>query len=59
MYKRKTIDLWIVQGNYGQGWEDVTSSESYKEARQDLKDYIENDKFFSYRLILKRVKKEE
>lgn len=59
MYKRKTIDLWIVQGNYGQGWEDVTSSESYKEARQDLKDYIENDKIFSYRLILKRVKKEE
>lgn len=59
MYKRKTIDLWIVQGNYGQGWKDVTSSESYKEARQDLKDYIENDKIFSYRLILKRVKKEE
>lgn len=57
MYKRKTIDVWIVQGNYGQGWEDVTSSESYKEARQDLKDYKENDKNYLYRLILKRIKK--
>lgn len=57
MYIRKTIDMWIVQGNYGEGWEDVTSSENYKEARQDLKDYRENDKIYSYRLILKRVKK--
>lgn len=58
MYIRKTIDLWIVQGNYGEGWEDLTTSEEYKEACSDFKDYKENEPQYRHRLIIKRVKKE-
>ena len=36
----KYLYLWVVQGNYsGHGWEDLAESESYKEARYNLKEY--------------------
>ena len=35
--------LWIVQGHYGHGWEDLTASEDYKEARANLREYHENE----------------
>jgi hypothetical protein len=44
----------IVQGNYGQGWEDVTAEESYSEARQRLKEYNENESY-PHRIITRRV----
>jgi hypothetical protein len=31
-YTRKTRDTWDVQGDYGQGWETVTGSDSRREA---------------------------
>ena len=40
---QKTIKLYVTQVNYGDGWEDVTQSETWSEARQDIKDYREND----------------
>lgn len=55
-YKRKTTDLWIVQGYYpGTGWEDLTASYSRKEMRDDLKAYRENAPG-TYRLIKTREK---
>ena len=39
----KTELLHVVQGNYGHGWEDLTASSDYAEARRDLKSYREND----------------
>lgn len=39
----KTELLHVVQGNYGHGWEDLTASADYKEARADLKAYRDND----------------
>lgn len=39
----KTELLHVVQGNYGHGWEDLTASTDYAEARRDLKSYREND----------------
>lgn len=39
----KTELLYVVQGNYGQGWEDLTASTDYSEARRDLKSYRDND----------------
>ena len=39
----KTELLHVVQGNYGHGWEDLTASADYAEARRDLKLYREND----------------
>ena len=39
----KTELLYVVQGNYGHGWEDLTASTDYKEARELLRDYRQND----------------
>ena len=36
----KYLYLYVVQGNYGSyGWEDLAESESYQEARYNLKEY--------------------
>jgi hypothetical protein len=39
----KTELLHVVQGNYGHGWEDLTASADYSEARENLRDYRKND----------------
>jgi hypothetical protein len=55
-YTRKTKDEYAIQGNYGTRWEDVTVDETYKEARQSLKDYNDNEPQYPHRLIKRRVK---
>ena len=42
--ERTTKDVYVVQGNYGQGWEDVFESEDRKDAKDRLKEYNENEK---------------
>jgi hypothetical protein len=56
MRKNKYQYLHILQGNYGygHGWEDLCTSESYREVRQNLKEYRENEGG-NYRLIERRV----
>lgn len=56
----KTKEVFVVQEytGYGNGWEDVceypdNSSESWKEAKQDVKDYKDNG--YSARIIRRRV----
>lgn len=46
--------LHVVQGHYGCGWEDLTASEVYKEAKADLRAYRENDPAPT-RIIRRRV----
>ena len=50
----KYLYLYILQGFYALGWEDLTASESFQEAKQDKKDYVENERG-SYRIIKRRV----
>lgn len=52
MYQRKTRDLWAIQGYYGSqyGWEDVTVEESFKDAREMLKCYNENEPDIPHRI---------
>ena len=38
-YTRKTKDEYIIQGYYGQGWEDVTAEDTRTEAKTRLKEY--------------------
>jgi aspartate aminotransferase-like enzyme len=38
----RTRTLFVVQGNYGQGWEDLTASYTRKEAWADLTAYRQN-----------------
>lgn len=46
--------LYVVQGHYGQGWEDLTASEDRTEARQNLKDYRASEPA-AHRMITRRV----
>lgn len=55
---RKTRDEFTVQGNYGHGWEDLTSEDSRKEGRARLREYRENENY-PFRLICRRVRIEQ
>ncbi len=55
-YKRLTQDEYIVQGNYGQGWEDLTAENTYKEIKDRLKEYNENEREYPHRWIKRRIK---
>ena len=52
----KTRLIFVVQGNYGygHGWEDVTAADTYKEARQNLREYRDNERGVPFRLIRRR-----
>lgn len=59
MYERKTADVWILEGNYGCGWEYILEESTREEGIERLREYRENQPQFPVRLIKKRVKKEE
>lgn len=54
----KYVYLNVVQGNYGQGWEDVTAETERSEARARLREYRENEPQYSHRLIRRRERRE-
>ena len=49
-YTRKTKDIWVVEGDYGYGWEYLTGSETRKEAKNDYEAYLLNEPNASHRL---------
>jgi hypothetical protein len=51
--------LFVIQGNYGYGWDDLTQSEDYREARADLRSYRENETRTPHRLIKRRELNED
>ena len=55
MQKNKYQYLHVLQGNYGygHGWEALCASESYREVRQNLREYRENEGG-NYRMIERR-----
>ena len=57
-YKRKTQDLWDIEGYYSRetGWECVTSEEDWKEARERVKEYRENEPGIPFRVTLHRYR---
>lgn len=42
MYIRKTRDIFVIEQNWGYGWEEVSTYTDRMEARKDLKAYREN-----------------
>lgn len=43
MYKRKTIDYYVIEGFYkGCGWDIECYCDDWKDARERLKDYRDN-----------------
>ena len=55
-YKRKTRDVFVIQGYYtsGYGWEDVVEEDSRKAGREQLRAYRQNAP-----MIVRREKIEE
>lgn len=49
---------WVLQGNYGYGWDDLVTYDNKEEAERDYKDYRENEPEYTHR-IRKRLIKEE
>lgn len=45
--------LWVLQGQYGFGWEDLTASEVYREVRANLREYMSNEGG-RYRIVKRR-----
>lgn len=60
MYKRKTQDEFILLGDYGQGFEELTAESTRLEIRQRLKEYRENDPYSrGFKIVKKRIKIEQ
>jgi hypothetical protein len=53
---RTTIDEYDVEGNYGQGYEVVTSEATLYLARQQVKTYQENEPGISFKIVHRRKK---
>ena len=53
-YQRKTSDVFVIESNYGYGWEETTASDARREAIEDLKAYRLNQPEYSHRLIKRR-----
>ena len=58
MYIRKTEDEYQIHGNYGygHGFEEVTCETSWKDAKEQLKCYRENEPGIPFKIVKKRVK---
>lgn len=56
--KNKWITMIVLQGNYGQGWEDLCQSVNWREVHDDLKAYRGNEQGY-YRIIRRRVLNED
>jgi hypothetical protein len=56
MKTNKYLYLYVVQGYYTKsyGWEDITQSENYIEARNDIRAYRENERGYMFRMIHRR-----
>ncbi len=56
--QRKTSDEYTIQGYYSGSWEDVTTEETSKGAKDRIKEYRANEAGVSFRMIKRRVKNE-
>ena len=45
----------VIQSNHGYGWEDVHAEEDKNQARRSLREYRDNDRAASHRLVTRRV----
>jgi hypothetical protein len=50
----KYVVVYILQGNYGDGWTDLTGCDNRKEIRADRKDYDANE-HYPHRIIRRRI----
>lgn len=46
--------LYVIQGNYGYGWDDVDQTENHREMHINFCLYRENEPQYSHRVIRRR-----
>lgn len=51
--------LWIVQGNWSEGWEDLTAHELIADAIVDRDAYRNEDRLGAFKIIKRRQKEGE
>ncbi len=51
--QRKTRDVFVIQGHYGCGWEDVCEEDTRRLGREQLKCYNDNEPN-AHRLVTRR-----
>jgi hypothetical protein len=54
-YQRKTEDEYQIHQKTEEGWEEVCAESTWKEARQTLKEYRENQPEYPVKSVKKRV----
>lgn len=54
-YQRKTKDVYIIQGNYGHGWEDENTEDTRADGKRSLQEYRSNGPGL-YRMVKRREK---
>jgi hypothetical protein len=57
-YIRKTYDEYELEGYYYGSWEYILTAENFKDAKEQIKCYRENDSR-PYRIVKHRIKKGE
>ena len=60
--RKKQTKYWygyVVQGNYGYGWDDLTYENTLKEAKTTAKEYRENERMARHRVIQRRILRSE
>lgn len=55
-YQRKTYDEDQIHQNAGYGWEEVCAEDTFKEAKQRLKEYRNNQPEYPVKIVKKRIK---
>lgn len=55
-YQRKTRDEYQIWQCWAHGWEEVSAADTWREARQLLKEYRENQPEAPVRCVRRRVK---
>lgn len=58
-YIRKTKDIYIITTNYGTGWEEESTAETYQEAKEQAKEYKATAYRPQVRIIKRRVNREK
>lgn len=55
-YLRKTKDYYSIRGFYSGAWAEVTTEDTYIEAKTRLKEYRENERSTSFKIVRGREK---
>lgn len=54
-YKRKTHDEYVIEQDWGLGWEEVCREDTLREGNARMDEYYDNEPDIPVRLIKKRV----